>query len=76
MRQALGLAAVGLAVGVPAAWLLSRVLSSLLFDVSPHDPLTFATVIGVIVGVTAIAGLTPAWRASKVEPVIALRVDV
>jgi predicted permease len=75
MRQAFGLAAVGLAAGLPAAWLLSRVMSSLLFDVSPRDPLTFAAVIGVIAGVTAIAGFTPAWRASKVEPVTALRVE-
>jgi putative ABC transport system permease protein len=75
MREALRVVALGLILGLPAAWLLSRVLSNLLFDVSPRDPLTFALVIGVIAVVGVAASLTPAWRASRVEPVVALRVD-
>jgi ABC-type antimicrobial peptide transport system permease subunit len=75
MRDALRVVALGLLFGLPAAWLLSRVLSNLLFDVSPRDPLTFALVIGVIVVVGVAASLTPAWRASRVEPVVALRMD-
>jgi putative ABC transport system permease protein len=75
MRDALRVVSLGLALGLPAAWLLSRVLSNLLFGVSPRDPLTFALVVGVIVVVGVAASLTPAWRASRVEPVAALRVD-
>ena len=75
MRDALRVVSFGLALGLPAAWLLARVLSNLLFDVSPRDPLTFASVIGVIAVVGVAASLTPAWRASRVEPVVALRVD-
>jgi putative ABC transport system permease protein len=75
MRQALRVVSLGLVLGLPAAWLLARVLSNLLFDVSPRDPLTFASVIGVIVVVGVAASLTPAWRASRVEPVVALRMD-
>ena len=75
MRDALRVVSLGLALGLPAAWLLSRVLSNLLFGVSPHDPLTFALVIGVIAVVGVAASLTPAWRASRVEPVVALRMD-
>jgi len=75
MREGLTLAAVGVVVGLPAAWLLSRVMSSLLFGVSPRDPLTFASVVGVIAAVAVAASLMPAWRASRVDPVVALRVD-
>jgi predicted permease len=75
MRDALRVVALGLIVGLPAAWLLARGVSNLLFDVSPRDPLTFAVVIGVIAVVGVAASLTPAWRASRVEPVVALRVD-
>jgi len=75
MRDALRVVSFGLALGLPAAWLLARVLSNLMFDVSPRDPLTFAAVIGVIAAVGVAASLTPAWRASRVEPVVALRVD-
>jgi putative ABC transport system permease protein len=75
MRDALRVVSLGLVLGLPAAWLLTRVLSSLLFDVSPHDPPTFAVVTGVIVVVGVAASLTPAWRASRVEPVVALRME-
>src|SRR4030095_6641063 len=75
MRDALLVVSLGLMLGLPAAWLLSRALSNLLFDVSPRDPLTFASVIGVIVVVGVAGSLTPEWRASRVEPVVALRMD-
>ena len=75
MRDALRVVLLGLVLGLPAAWWLTRLLSNLLFDVSPRDPLTFAVVIGVIAVVGVAASLTPAWRASRVEPVVALRVD-
>jgi putative ABC transport system permease protein len=75
MRDALRVVLLGLVVGLPAAWLLSRVLSNLLFGVSPRDPLTFAAVVAVIAVVGVAASVTPAWRASRVEPVVALRMD-
>jgi len=75
MREAFGLASIGLVVGLLAAWLLTRVMSSLLFGVGAHDLLTFASVIGVVAAMALAASLTPAWRASRVEPVVALRVD-
>jgi putative ABC transport system permease protein len=75
IRQGMILAAVGLAVGLPSAWLLSRVLSSLLFEISPRDPITFAAVAGVL-GLVALAGCAmPAWRATRVDPLTVLRMD-
>ena len=55
IRQGMVLAAAGLAVGLPSAWLLSRVLSSLLFEISPRDPITLAAVAGVL-GLVALVG--------------------
>jgi putative ABC transport system permease protein len=67
------LIALGLAVGVVAAWALARTLASLLFEVSPRDPLTFATVPAVLALVALAATWIPAMRASRVDPIIALR---
>jgi ABC-type lipoprotein release transport system permease subunit len=67
------LAAAGLAIGWVAAWLLSRVMSSLLYEVDPRDPLTFATVGVLLVGGALLASAIPAWRASRVDPLNALR---
>jgi putative ABC transport system permease protein len=75
IRQGMLLAALGLAVGLPSAWLLSRVLSSLLFEISPRDPVTFAAVAGVL-GLVALAGCAlPAWRVTRVDPVTVMRMD-
>jgi putative ABC transport system permease protein len=75
IRQGMILAAGGLAVGLPSAWLLSRVLSSLLFEISPRDPVTFAAVAGVL-GLVALAGCAmPAWRVTRVDPLTVLRID-
>jgi putative ABC transport system permease protein len=73
LRQGLALAAIGLAVGGPIAWMLSRVLRSLLFDVQPGDPLAFAGAAALMGGVALLASGIPAWRASRVEPIAALR---
>jgi predicted permease len=75
IRQGMVLAAAGLAVGLPSAWLLSRVLSSLLFEVSPHDPITFATVAAVLSIVALVACAIPAWRITRVDPLVVLRMD-
>lgn len=73
LGQGLGTTAAGVAAGVPAALGLSRTLESLLFGITPTDPLTFATVILVLIAVAAIACYVPAHRATRNDPVEALR---
>jgi predicted permease len=68
-----GLAAIGLAVGMAASRALSNTLGSLLFGVSSGDPLTYAGVGALLVMVAAVAGYIPAWRASRIDPMVALR---
>ncbi len=75
LLQTLKLAAIGAAVGAVAAWLLARVLQGLLFGITPSDPLTFATVLVILIAVAALAGYLPARRASRLDPVIALRAE-
>ena len=75
IRHGMVLAAAGLAVGLPSAWLLSRVLSSLLFEISPRDPITFATVAAVLSVVALVACAIPAWRVTRVDPITVLRME-
>jgi putative ABC transport system permease protein len=75
VRQALALALVGAGVGLAGALGLTRLLSSLLYSVRPTDPLTLALVTLVLVGVSAFAGYIPARRATKVDPMEALRYE-
>jgi len=73
VRQGLGLAALGIAVGIAAALALSRVLSYLLYGVSPGDPATYAAIV-LGVGVLAlVASYVPALRAARVQPTSVLR---
>jgi putative ABC transport system permease protein len=69
-----GLAAAGLVLGAAIALALSRLLSALLFGVGARDPLTFVTVSLVLLAVSLAASFVPAWRATSVDPVTALRV--
>jgi putative ABC transport system permease protein len=73
LRQALVLAVVGVALGLAGAFALTRLISNLLFRVSANDPVTFALVAGLIAAVAFIACYIPARRATKVDPLIALR---
>jgi putative ABC transport system permease protein len=73
MRQGLGLTAVGLAAGLAGALAITRLLTALLFGVAPSDPATLAGVLTTIAGVAAAACLVPAWRASRVDPIVVLR---
>ena len=75
MMQGLVLAAVGLVAGVAAAVGLNRLLSSLLFGVTPADLVNLAIVMASIIGVAAIASWFPAWRASRLDPTVVLRMD-
>jgi predicted permease len=71
--RTLGLAAFGLALGMAAARALSTALGSLLFGVTSGDPVTFVAMGTLLTAVAAIAGYIPAWRASRIDPMIALR---
>jgi len=71
--QAMALAAVGLLAGGAGAWLLTRLMQKLLFGVTPSDPLTFAAVSGILALVAAVAASIPGVRATRVDPVVALR---
>jgi putative ABC transport system permease protein len=73
MQQGMTLAIVGIAVGVTAAFLLTRLMQSLLYEVKPGDPMTFIVVPAVLLVVSLVASYLPAWRATKVSPLIALR---
>jgi ABC-type antimicrobial peptide transport system permease subunit len=75
IRQGMIPAAGGVVIGLATAWLVSRVLSSLLFGISPRDPITFVTVAGVL-GVVALAACAlPAWHGTRVDPLKVLRVE-
>jgi putative ABC transport system permease protein len=73
LRQGVGLALVGVVLGGGVAFVVSRWVRPLLFDVSPHDPIVFGGVAAVLLGVAAIASLIPARRAGRVDPMQALR---
>jgi putative ABC transport system permease protein len=73
LEDGLGLAAGGLALGLPLALGLSRLLEGMLFAVRPWDPLTLGAVSGALVGAAALACHLPARRATRVDPAVALR---
>jgi putative ABC transport system permease protein len=69
------LALIGVAIGLVASFALTRFLSTLLYDTSPTDPLTFAAVSIALIGVAIAASATPARRAMQIDPIRALRHD-
>jgi putative ABC transport system permease protein len=73
LRQALALAAIGVVIGIAGSLALSGWLSSLLFEVQPNDPWMLAAVAAGVVALASVAGYLPARRATKVDPVLALR---
>ena len=75
VREVLLLVGIGVAIGIPAALALARLLSSQLYDVAPSDP---TTVVLATLGIAAIAALSayiPARRATRIDPVTALRYE-
>ena len=75
LRQGLTLTGVGLAAGIAASFAVNRTLSSMLFNVRPNDPMTFAGVAGLIALVAILACLIPARSATRVDPLVVLRQD-
>ena len=75
MQEAVILIAIGLAIAMPAMWGLTRVVRSQLYGITPMDPLTIGLAIGLLTSVAIAAGLLPARRASRVDPLVALRYE-
>jgi ABC-type antimicrobial peptide transport system permease subunit len=75
LMEGIGLAAAGLGSGIVAAAAITNVLASLLYGVTPGDPSTFVCASLLLLAGAAIATIVPAWRASRLDPMIALRQD-
>jgi len=75
VRQTLGLLALGVAVGIVLALVAVRSAGSLLFGLRPNDPLTFAAASALLLTIALIASFLPARRASRVDPMVALRYE-
>jgi ABC-type antimicrobial peptide transport system permease subunit len=75
LRQGAVLTTVGLSIGLPLAVLLGQVLGSMLFDVSPLDPLVFTLAPGALALAATLASYVPALRAARIAPLDALRTE-
>jgi ABC-type antimicrobial peptide transport system permease subunit len=73
IKQSLTLVAIGLALGLAAAYGLTRLLSSFLYGVTATDPVTFLAVALLLIGVALLAGYFPARRAGAADPLLTLR---
>ena len=75
LRQGMTLVFIGVGLGLAGAWAVTRVMSSLLYEVSTSDPLTFFSVAMLLTLIALLASFIPAYRATQVDPVIALRYE-
>ena len=75
LKESLVLLAIGIAVGIPAALAATRLLQSQLFGLTTHDPMTFTIAIFSVAVVVLLAAYFPALRATKVDPMVALRYE-
>jgi ABC-type antimicrobial peptide transport system permease subunit len=79
LGETMTLVLLGLAIGIPLAVAVAKVtqavLASLLFGVKPNDPITMTAAAAVLATVALVAGFIPSWRASNVDPLVALRCE-
>jgi ABC-type antimicrobial peptide transport system permease subunit len=75
LNQGLILAFIGCTIGIGGAMVLVGIVKNRLFGVTTTDPLNLIVTIGLLLGVTLMACCLPAWRASKVDPAVALRAE-
>jgi ABC-type antimicrobial peptide transport system permease subunit len=75
LRSGLTQLAIALVLGLPGAWGVSQALASVVAQISPTDPVTFVGIIVMLTTVTIAACLIPSWRATRLDPLAALRVD-
>jgi len=75
MGQGIRLAAIGLVLGVAGAAALTRLMTRMLYEVKPTDPVVFAIVAGVLMAVAMVASLVPSLRVARIKPAAALRVE-
>jgi ABC-type antimicrobial peptide transport system permease subunit len=73
LSHGLRLTTAGILIGAIAAFVLTRLMGNLLYKVSPHDPLAFGSALVVITVASLTACFVPAWRATRVDPALALR---
>jgi predicted permease len=75
IRDALVVTGIGILVGLGAAWAATRLLGTMLFGLSPRDPITMTVAAIMLIFVAMLAAFVPAWRASRVDPITALRYE-
>ena len=75
LASAMGMAAGGIAIGAALTLAATRLMKGMLYGVSAADPVTFASVAALLAGVALAASLIPAWRATKVDPMVVLRYE-
>jgi ABC-type antimicrobial peptide transport system permease subunit len=75
LRETLGLVLLGVAAGLALAWMLSRLVTSMLFGLSPTDPLAIGLAAALMIAVALFAGWIPPRRATRIDPTVALRYE-
>jgi putative ABC transport system permease protein len=75
LHEGLRMVALGIVIGLPISWAASRLVSSMLFGVTAYDPVTSVVSIAVVTGAAFVAAFVPAWRAARVDPLVAIRCD-
>ena len=75
LQEAGKLVALGVLIGIPASFLSSRLFASMLFGLGRYDLVSMAIVIAILVGIALLASFIPARRATKVDPMVALRYE-